>query len=77
MECIKGKRFENVETIFEECRRTLSDAYAFRKPPVTSDYVDDVASSLIPSKYEGYIGLKTAGDGNCLYNAISLLLFGM
>ena len=41
--------------------------------------IDSLSTSLIPSDFTGIsnpIALQSTGDGNCLYNAVSLLLLG-
>lgn len=37
---------------------------------------DDLSNALLPSDNDTYQALKTTGDGNCLYNSVSLLLRG-
>ena len=38
--------------------------------------VDETVSQIFSNKFKSFVFPKTTGDGNCLYNAISLVLFG-
>ena len=38
--------------------------------------IDELSTTLKPNEYEGFIVVKSTGDGNCLFNAASLLKSG-
>ena len=45
-------------------------------PLYTFQTVDETVSQIFSNKFKSFLFPKTNGDGNCLYNAISLVLFG-
>ena len=60
-----------IEQILKNCKQYARVIYS---SGLSTDPL--VMSKLHPVFYEHYLPIKTNGDGNCLYNMVSICLFG-
>ena len=42
----------------------------------SSEEVDETSQTLLPPDARGLMPIKYLGDGNCLYNSVSMVLIG-
>ena len=70
----------NVEEVVFECEKVFKLSFIDRRVNyhMSAMRKDEFSTTLIPREAElnNFIALKTTGNGNCMFNAASLLLAG-
>jgi len=65
-----------IKSIFQQCRDRILQRIN-HLPEYSSLPIDELAQSLLPRDTPSdCVPIKTRGDGNCLYNAISIAISG-
>lgn len=65
--------------LLEEAQDAMLKTISFAKKTKITSKQDDLAMALVPSNppLDLYTAMQTTGNGNCLFNAASLVLKGM